>query len=173
MNSTLAGWLQVALLVKDQLVVQGAARAGAREAAVSTDDGMVRQAVFDAAPGVDGSRVDVVVECDPRSGDRAIEDEPRSRGRACSALDTFELTPEDGGYFSGVGNIAAGARYRLMIVHAVVFAEAERPHRSSSFWAIHAGHLLMLAAWLLVTSVVYVSYASKLSTEPFPPALAF
>ncbi len=56
--------LQVALLVKDQLVVQGAARAGAREAAVSTDDGLVRQAVFDAAPGVDGSRVDVVVDRD-------------------------------------------------------------------------------------------------------------
>ena len=32
--------LQVALLTKDQLVVQGAARAGAREAAVSTDDAM-------------------------------------------------------------------------------------------------------------------------------------
>jgi len=56
--------LQVALLVKDQLIVQGAARAGAREAAVSTDDAEVRQAVFDAAPGVDGSRVDVVVDRD-------------------------------------------------------------------------------------------------------------
>jgi TadE-like protein len=54
--------LEVALLVKDQIVVQGAARAGAREAAVSTDDAQVRQAVLDAAPGVDGSRVDVVVD---------------------------------------------------------------------------------------------------------------
>src|SRR5207245_11209466 len=35
--------LQVGLLTKDQLIVQEAARAGARQAAVSNDDGSVRQ----------------------------------------------------------------------------------------------------------------------------------
>ncbi len=41
--------LQVGLLVKDQLVVVEAARAGAREAAVSLDDGKVRDAAVSAA----------------------------------------------------------------------------------------------------------------------------
>jgi hypothetical protein len=53
--------LQVGLLVKDQLILQGAARAGAREAAVSTDDGAVRQAVSDAAPGLDGGPLDISI----------------------------------------------------------------------------------------------------------------
>jgi Flp pilus assembly protein TadG len=54
--------LQVALLTKDQLVVQGAARAGAREAAVSTDDADARTAAIDAAPSLDPARIDVAVE---------------------------------------------------------------------------------------------------------------
>jgi Flp pilus assembly protein TadG len=54
--------LQVALLTKDELIVQGAARAGAREAAVSTDDADARAAAIDAAPGLDASRIDVIVE---------------------------------------------------------------------------------------------------------------
>jgi Flp pilus assembly protein TadG len=53
--------LEVALLVKDQLVMQGAARAGAREAAVTTDDAAVRRAVIDAAPGIDEGLVEVAV----------------------------------------------------------------------------------------------------------------
>lgn len=54
--------VQVALLAKDQLVVTGAARAGARQAAVSTDDAAVRQAVVDEAVSLDPSRLDVVVD---------------------------------------------------------------------------------------------------------------
>ena len=53
--------LQVGLLVKDQLILVGAARAGAREAAVSTDDALVRQTVIDAAPTLDGARIEVTV----------------------------------------------------------------------------------------------------------------
>ena len=54
--------VQVALLAKDQLVVTGAARAGARQAAVSTDDAAVRQAVVDEAVSLDPSRLEVAVE---------------------------------------------------------------------------------------------------------------
>ena len=53
--------LQVGLLVKDQLVVTGCARAGARQAAVSTDDASVRQAAVDAGAGLDPSLLDVTV----------------------------------------------------------------------------------------------------------------
>jgi len=44
--------LQIGLLAKDQMVVQEAGRAGAREASVSTDDASVRQAVGEAAAGL-------------------------------------------------------------------------------------------------------------------------
>ena len=57
--------IQVGLLAKDQLVVANAARAGARQAAVSTDDASVRQAAIDAAASLDPDRLDVSVE---RSG---------------------------------------------------------------------------------------------------------
>jgi len=53
--------LQVGLLVKDQLILVGAARAGARAAAVSTDDALVRQTVVDAAPSLDDARIEVTV----------------------------------------------------------------------------------------------------------------
>jgi Flp pilus assembly protein TadG len=53
--------LQLGLLVKDQLVVAGAARAGAREAAVDLDDAAVRQTATDAAVGLDPSLLDVSV----------------------------------------------------------------------------------------------------------------
>jgi Flp pilus assembly protein TadG len=58
--------LQVALLTKDELIVQGAARAGAREAAVTTDDASARQAALDAAVGLDQGRIEVAVQ---RGGD--------------------------------------------------------------------------------------------------------
>jgi Flp pilus assembly protein TadG len=54
--------VQVGLLVKDQLVVEEAARAGARQAAVSTDDGWARQAAVDAAVSLDPNRLDVSVQ---------------------------------------------------------------------------------------------------------------
>lgn len=53
--------LQLGLLVKDQLVVAGAARAGAREAAVDLDDAAVRQTATDAAVGLDPSLLEVSV----------------------------------------------------------------------------------------------------------------
>jgi Flp pilus assembly protein TadG len=56
--------VQVGLLAKDQLLVQEAARAGARQAAVSSDDGGVRDVVV-AAGGLDGSALQVTVDRDP------------------------------------------------------------------------------------------------------------
>ena len=53
--------VQIGLLVKDQVIVEEAARAGAREAAVSTDDGQVRQAVISAAVGLDETQLDITV----------------------------------------------------------------------------------------------------------------
>jgi Flp pilus assembly protein TadG len=57
--------LEVGLLVKDQLVVEECARAGARQASVSTDDGSVRSAAIEAAASLDPNRLDVSVS---RSG---------------------------------------------------------------------------------------------------------
>ena len=51
--------LQVGLLVKDQLLVVEAARAGARQASVSTDDGSVDRAAAGAAAGLSSERLDV------------------------------------------------------------------------------------------------------------------
>jgi hypothetical protein len=53
--------LQVGLLVKDELVVEEAARAGARQAAVSADDGSARQAALDAAVSLDPDRLNVSI----------------------------------------------------------------------------------------------------------------
>jgi len=53
--------VQVGLLVKDQVLVEESARAGAREAAVSADDEQVRQAVLSAAVGLDEGQLDVTV----------------------------------------------------------------------------------------------------------------
>lgn len=56
--------LQVGLLVKDQLVVVEAARAGAREGAVSRDDGKARQAAVEAAVGLRSDQIEVDVRRD-------------------------------------------------------------------------------------------------------------
>jgi Flp pilus assembly protein TadG len=53
--------VQVGLLVKDLVLVEESARAGAREAAVSADDEEVRQAVVAAAVGLDDEQLDVTV----------------------------------------------------------------------------------------------------------------
>jgi hypothetical protein len=55
--------VQIGLLVKDQLVVAGSARAGAREGAVTTDDAKARQAAVDAASagGLDTGQLEVGV----------------------------------------------------------------------------------------------------------------
>jgi Flp pilus assembly protein TadG len=53
--------LQLSLVAKDRLVLQDAARAGAREAAVTTDDAAVRDAVVEAAASLDSERLTVSV----------------------------------------------------------------------------------------------------------------
>lgn len=62
--------LQVGLVVKDELVVLGSARTGAREAAVTVDDAAVRQAAVDsaAAGGLDPSSVEVTVDREGGAG---------------------------------------------------------------------------------------------------------
>ena len=53
--------VQAGALAKDQLVLTQAARAGAREAAVSLDDASVREVALDAAPGLDPELLEVGV----------------------------------------------------------------------------------------------------------------
>jgi len=53
--------LQVGLIAKDQLVVQEAGRAGARQASVSNDDASVREAVNEAAAGLSPSLLTTTV----------------------------------------------------------------------------------------------------------------
>ena len=60
--------LQVGLFAKDALIAQDAARAGARQAAVSTDDGEARQSAVDAAAGLDPDLLDVTVTRDSGVG---------------------------------------------------------------------------------------------------------
>ena len=59
--------LQVALFAKDQLILQEAARAGARQAAVSHDDGSVRDAVTEAAATLDRARIRAAIDRAPPS----------------------------------------------------------------------------------------------------------
>ena len=58
--------LQVGLVVKDQLVLQGSAREGARQGAVSRDDSSVREAVLGAAATLETRHLEVAVQ---REGD--------------------------------------------------------------------------------------------------------
>ena len=60
--------LQVGLLARDDLLLQEAARAGAREAAVTPDDDAVRGAVVDAASALDAAAIVVSVELEGGSG---------------------------------------------------------------------------------------------------------
>ena len=53
--------VQVGLLVRDRLVVESAARAGARAAAVQEDSGAINDAVVGSAHGLDPSGVTVSV----------------------------------------------------------------------------------------------------------------
>ena len=59
--------LQVGLLAKDQLVLQESARAGARQAAVSHDEGSVREAAMDAGASLDRARMQVSIQRAPAS----------------------------------------------------------------------------------------------------------
>jgi Flp pilus assembly protein TadG len=56
--------VEVGLLVKDRIVLQGSARAGARQAAVSGDDQTIREEVVEAAPSLDPSKLEVDVSRD-------------------------------------------------------------------------------------------------------------
>lgn len=60
--------VQVGLLVKDQVVVEEAARAGAREAAVTTDDQEARDVAVAAAVSLDADEVDVSVDREGGAG---------------------------------------------------------------------------------------------------------
>jgi Flp pilus assembly protein TadG len=59
--------VQVGLLARDRLLVEAAARAGARQAAVDPDEGAVHDSAVAAAPGLDPSLATVSVT---RSGTR-------------------------------------------------------------------------------------------------------
>jgi len=66
--------VQVGLIVRDQLLVVQAARAGAREAAVQADETAIRQAALDAGPGLNGDRLDVSVQRSGSAGDPVTVD---------------------------------------------------------------------------------------------------
>ena len=60
--------VQVGLVVRDELVLVGAARAGAREAAVTADDGRVRQVVDASAPDLDSGAIALALTRAGRGG---------------------------------------------------------------------------------------------------------
>ncbi len=59
--------VQVGLLARDRLLVEAAARAGARQAAVEADDAATRDAALASAPGLDAALATVSVS---RAGTR-------------------------------------------------------------------------------------------------------
>ena len=61
--------VQVGLLVRDRLLIEAAARAGARAAAVEVDIGAVRAAAFAAAPTLDPALTGVQVARQGTQGD--------------------------------------------------------------------------------------------------------
>ena len=56
--------VQVGLLVRDQMVLVEAARAGAREASVTSDDSAVNEAVQRAATGLESDRLEIEIRRD-------------------------------------------------------------------------------------------------------------
>ena len=58
----LAAILRVGLVARDRIVLQEAARAGVREAAVSSDEAAIRSAVNSAGAGLDPAALVVTVE---------------------------------------------------------------------------------------------------------------
>ena len=53
--------VQIGLIAKDQLLVEEAARAGARQGAVTSDDSEVSRTAVDSAPSLDPQRIQVSV----------------------------------------------------------------------------------------------------------------
>src|SRR5438093_6104682 len=64
--------VQVGLLVRDELVLVGAARAAARQAAVSPDDGSVHDAATQSAPILDPNRLDLQISRTSRGGPATV-----------------------------------------------------------------------------------------------------
>jgi Flp pilus assembly protein TadG len=63
------GLVQVGLVVRDRLLVESAARAGARAASIAGDASAIRQAVTEAAPSLDASAFQVAVARTGGQGD--------------------------------------------------------------------------------------------------------
>ena len=61
--------VQVGLLVRDRLLIEAAARAGARTAAVDADEGAVRAAALAAAPELDPTHTDLEIARQGTQGD--------------------------------------------------------------------------------------------------------
>ena len=61
--------VQVGLLARDRLLVEAAARAGAREAAVQADGSAIRSAALAAGPGLDPAGVTIGVTRSGSAGD--------------------------------------------------------------------------------------------------------
>jgi TadE-like protein len=61
--------VQTGLLVRDRLLVEAAARAGARAAAIQDDDGAIRDAAVAAAPGLDASWLELTISRAGARGD--------------------------------------------------------------------------------------------------------
>ena len=61
--------VEVGLVVRDRLLVESSARAGARAAALSPDPGLIRGAVERAAPTLDGGALGVSVAREGGRGD--------------------------------------------------------------------------------------------------------
>lgn len=53
--------VQMGVLARDQLLLTQAARAGAREAAVTLDEARIREVAFEASPGLDAARLELGV----------------------------------------------------------------------------------------------------------------
>jgi hypothetical protein len=63
------GLVQVGLIGRDALAVTGAAREGAREAAVTVDEGRVKEAALRGGGGLSVKRTDVAIERNGEAGD--------------------------------------------------------------------------------------------------------
>src|SRR5262245_56197250 len=77
------GLVQVGLVVRDRLLVEAAARAGARAAAIQDDPAAIEDAAIVAAPGLDAARFDLAVARSGSRGDpvtvHGVYDEDRKR----------------------------------------------------------------------------------------------
>jgi hypothetical protein len=65
----LLGLIQVGLLARDELLVQQAARIGARQAAISSDGTSVRAVAVGGSGGLDGDRLTVAIAGGAAQGD--------------------------------------------------------------------------------------------------------